>query len=213
MSPNSILYPAIYIAIISIGAILTSANLVNTSAKIIKQATKSEANLVISDPKKLPKLSSLLDRGTIPVMTTTRPDLDYVSCEELINYYSAIDPEPSPKAYCLYKQNKLDERAERNDETMLLEAHILFCLGRMDACIEVYQKLRKSKLDSAPPMISLNSQLQKLQIKSGVDYFTLGDLCECYNEFSAYSVRTKVSLSSDSTANLYYVPFLSGIQI
>ncbi|CAN1120513.1 hypothetical protein LINPERHAP2_LOCUS242 [Linum perenne] len=52
-------------------------------------------------------------------------------------------------------------------------------------------------------MISLNSQLQKLQIKSGVDYFTLGDLCECYNEFSAYSVRTKVSFSSDSTANLF----------
>ncbi|CAN1295294.1 Signal recognition particle subunit SRP72 [Linum perenne] len=58
------------------------------------------------------------------------------------------------QAYCLYKQNKLDEalellkEQERNDETMLLEAQILFRLGRMDACIDVYQKLRKSKLDS-----------------------------------------------------------------
>ena len=31
---------------------------------------------------------------------------------------------------------------------MLLEAQILFRLGKMDACIDVYQKLRKSKLDS-----------------------------------------------------------------
>ncbi|CAN0929276.1 Signal recognition particle subunit SRP72 [Linum grandiflorum] len=58
------------------------------------------------------------------------------------------------QAYCLYKQNKLDEGLEllkgqeKNDETMLLEAQILFRLGRMDACIDVYQKLRKSKLDS-----------------------------------------------------------------
>ncbi|CAN1150805.1 hypothetical protein LINPERPRIM_LOCUS17993 [Linum perenne] len=59
----------------------------------------------------------------------------------------------------------------------------------------------------------LNSQLQKLQIKSGVDYFTLGDLWECYNEFSAYGVRTKVSLDNGNTVYQYYVPFLSGIQI
>ncbi|CAN1152927.1 Signal recognition particle subunit SRP72 [Linum perenne] len=58
------------------------------------------------------------------------------------------------EAYCLYKQNKLDEALEllkgqeRNSETMLLEAQILFRLGRMDACIDVYQNLRKSKLDS-----------------------------------------------------------------
>ncbi|CAI0425734.1 unnamed protein product [Linum tenue] len=58
------------------------------------------------------------------------------------------------EAYCLYKQNKLDEALEllkgqeRNSETMLLEAQILFRLGRMAECIDVYQKLRKSELDS-----------------------------------------------------------------
>ncbi|CAN1339649.1 Probable CoA ligase CCL5 [Linum perenne] len=96
LSPNSILYPAICIAIMSIGAILTPANPVNTSAEIVKQATDSGAKLIISDPEQLPKLSSLLDGGIIPVMTTTRSDLDYVSCEELIDCCSAVDPVPSP---------------------------------------------------------------------------------------------------------------------
>ncbi|XP_027919890.1 signal recognition particle subunit SRP72-like isoform X1 [Vigna unguiculata] len=58
------------------------------------------------------------------------------------------------KAYCLYRQNKLDEaleslkRQERNDETMLLECQILYRLGKMDACIEIYQKLQNSKIDN-----------------------------------------------------------------
>ncbi|XP_014506927.1 signal recognition particle subunit SRP72 [Vigna radiata var. radiata] len=58
------------------------------------------------------------------------------------------------KAYCLYRQNKLDEALEslksqeRNDETMLLECQILYRLGKMDACIEIYQKLQNSKIDN-----------------------------------------------------------------
>ncbi|KAI5404391.1 hypothetical protein KIW84_051523 [Lathyrus oleraceus] len=63
------------------------------------------------------------------------------------------------KAYCLYKQNKLDEalqslqKHERNDETMLLESRILYRLGKMDACLDIYQKLQKSKID----MLGINS--------------------------------------------------------
>ncbi|KAF2292843.1 hypothetical protein GH714_029306 [Hevea brasiliensis] len=58
------------------------------------------------------------------------------------------------KAYCLYRQNKLDEALEslkdqeRNSEIMLLESQILFRLGKMGACVDVYQKLQKSKIDS-----------------------------------------------------------------
>ncbi|XP_011019281.1 PREDICTED: signal recognition particle subunit SRP72 [Populus euphratica] len=58
------------------------------------------------------------------------------------------------KAYCLYRQNKLDEALEslkglgRTSETMLLESQILFRLGKMDACVDVYQKLQKSKIDT-----------------------------------------------------------------
>ncbi|KDP26748.1 hypothetical protein JCGZ_17906 [Jatropha curcas] len=58
------------------------------------------------------------------------------------------------KAYCLYRQNKLNEALEslkgqeRNTETMLLESQILFRMGKMDACVDIYQKLQKSKIDS-----------------------------------------------------------------
>ncbi|CAN0825972.1 Probable CoA ligase CCL5 [Linum grandiflorum] len=92
LSPNSILYPAICLAIMSIGAILTPANPVNTSSEIVKQANDSGAKLVISDPEQLPKLDGGIN---IPVMTTTRTsDLGYVSCEELIECCSDVDPPP-----------------------------------------------------------------------------------------------------------------------
>lgn len=58
------------------------------------------------------------------------------------------------KAYCLYRQNKLDEALESlksqegNSATMLLESQILYRLGKMDACMDIYQKLQKSKIDS-----------------------------------------------------------------
>ncbi|KAJ8758902.1 hypothetical protein K2173_002681 [Erythroxylum novogranatense] len=58
------------------------------------------------------------------------------------------------KAYCLYRQNKLNEALEslkgleRNPEVLLLESQILYRMGKMDACVEVYQKLQKSKVDS-----------------------------------------------------------------
>ncbi|XP_043723300.1 signal recognition particle subunit SRP72-like [Telopea speciosissima] len=58
------------------------------------------------------------------------------------------------KAYCLYRQNKLEEALdslksqERNSTAMLLESQILYRLGRMGACMDVYQKLQKFKIDS-----------------------------------------------------------------
>lgn len=39
------------------------------------------------------------------------------------------------------------QKHERNDETMLLESRILYRLGKMDACLDIYQKLQKSKID------------------------------------------------------------------
>ncbi|KAL5717772.1 hypothetical protein ACHQM5_010738 [Ranunculus cassubicifolius] len=53
------------------------------------------------------------------------------------------------KAYCLYRQYKSNEalelvkNKEDSSDTMLLESQILHRLGRIDACIDVYQKLQK----------------------------------------------------------------------
>ncbi|KAG5520705.1 hypothetical protein RHGRI_033329 [Rhododendron griersonianum] len=58
------------------------------------------------------------------------------------------------KAYCLYKQNKLNEALEAlkgqegNSAIMLLQSQILFRMGKMDASLDIYQKLQKSKIES-----------------------------------------------------------------
>ncbi|KAF8388642.1 hypothetical protein HHK36_027319 [Tetracentron sinense] len=58
------------------------------------------------------------------------------------------------EAYCLYRQNKLDEALESlkshesDSAAMQLESQILYRLGRMDACMDIYQKLQKFKIES-----------------------------------------------------------------
>ncbi|KAH7550578.1 hypothetical protein JRO89_XS13G0224900 [Xanthoceras sorbifolium] len=58
----------------------------------------------------------------------------------------------------------------------------------------------------------LNSQWQPLG-KDEVEYFTLGDLWNCYREWSAYGAGTPVVLETGEDIMQYYVPYLSAIQI
>ncbi|KAJ6383435.1 hypothetical protein OIU78_026840 [Salix suchowensis] len=46
-----------------------------------------------------------------------------------------------------------------------------------------------------------------------VKYFTLGDLWNCYDEWSAYGAGVPIILNNDETLVQYYVPYLSAIQI
>ncbi|XP_012067282.1 uncharacterized protein LOC105630152 isoform X2 [Jatropha curcas] len=59
----------------------------------------------------------------------------------------------------------------------------------------------------------LNSLWQPLHRKERVEYFTLGDLWDCYDEWSAYGAGTQVLLNSGNNIMQYYVPYLSAIQI
>ncbi|KAK3223559.1 hypothetical protein Dsin_010584 [Dipteronia sinensis] len=58
------------------------------------------------------------------------------------------------KAYCLYRLNKLNEALEslksqeNNPAAMLLKSQILYRLGELDACVDIYRKLQKSNIDS-----------------------------------------------------------------
>ncbi|XP_055815021.1 uncharacterized protein LOC129884760 [Solanum dulcamara] len=58
------------------------------------------------------------------------------------------------KAYCLYRQNKLDQALESlkgqegSTASMLLESQILYRLGKMEASVDIYQKLQNSNIDS-----------------------------------------------------------------
>lgn len=46
-----------------------------------------------------------------------------------------------------------------------------------------------------------------------MEYFTLGDLWNCYDEWSAYGAGVPVFLNNEETLVQYYVPYLSAIQI
>ncbi|KAL5730161.1 hypothetical protein ACHQM5_003019 [Ranunculus cassubicifolius] len=49
--------------------------------------------------------------------------------------------------------------------------------------------------------------------KENIEFFTLGDLWSCYDEWSAYGVGVPIALNKDETVVQYYVPYLSAIQI
>ncbi|RXH72231.1 hypothetical protein DVH24_033769 [Malus domestica] len=103
------------------------------------------------------------------VLSINRGDEDALRCkvvalikaDDIDNALSTIRSSKSPppdfsffEAYCLYRNNKIDEalellkRQERNSATMILESQILFRSGKMDACIDIYQNLPKPKVES-----------------------------------------------------------------
>ncbi|OIW07219.1 hypothetical protein TanjilG_02539 [Lupinus angustifolius] len=50
-------------------------------------------------------------------------------------------------------------------------------------------------------------------VKDKVEYFTLKDLWDCYDEWSVYGAGTPLVLENADILSQYYVPFLSAIQI
>uniref|UniRef100_A0A2P2LYV1 Uncharacterized protein LOC8262107 n=1 Tax=Rhizophora mucronata TaxID=61149 RepID=A0A2P2LYV1_RHIMU len=46
-----------------------------------------------------------------------------------------------------------------------------------------------------------------------VEYFTLGDLWSCFDEWSAYGAGVPIALDNGESLIQYYVPYLSAIQI
>lgn len=49
--------------------------------------------------------------------------------------------------------------------------------------------------------------------KDTIEYFTLRDLWDCYDEWSAYGAGTPVRLNGGETVMQYYVPYLSALHI
>ncbi|KAJ4969936.1 hypothetical protein NE237_003035 [Protea cynaroides] len=80
LSPNSILYPTVCLAVLTIGAVFSTANPLNTASEIAKQVRDSGAKLCISTPEELHKL---LPTG-VPTVVTTRSHSHSFSIEELI---------------------------------------------------------------------------------------------------------------------------------
>ncbi|KAI4346462.1 hypothetical protein L6164_007356 [Bauhinia variegata] len=98
LSPNSLLYPTICLAVLSIGAIFTTANPLNNPSEIAKQVRDSGAKLAISTPEELHKLTPT---GLLTILTSPSSDSDgsqLLSIEELIIQGSS-DPKELPQSH------------------------------------------------------------------------------------------------------------------
>ncbi|KAG9132792.1 hypothetical protein Leryth_014055 [Lithospermum erythrorhizon] len=122
---------------------------------LIKADNIDEAVEAIQRYSNKTDFSFLKLRISVPDLVSTI--FDKVFIITLVSYKnSASDDIVSARidAYCLYRQNKLEEALrclQREDGTsadMLLESQILYRMGNMDACVDIYQKLQKSKIDS-----------------------------------------------------------------
>ncbi|XP_022867278.1 uncharacterized protein LOC111386995 isoform X2 [Olea europaea var. sylvestris] len=61
-------------------------------------------------------------------------------------------------------------------------------------------------------MMNLNSLWHPLE-RENLNYFTLGDLWNCYDECSVYGVGVPITLDDGQSLVQYFVPYLSAIQI
>ncbi|KAK2969060.1 hypothetical protein RJ640_021099 [Escallonia rubra] len=91
LSPNSLLYPTICLAILAVGAVLTSANPLNTEMEIAKQVMDSSPKLAIAAPEEMHKL---LPTGVPTLLTTRTSDENALSVEELLD---SCEPQELPE--------------------------------------------------------------------------------------------------------------------
>ncbi|XP_068647100.1 4-coumarate--CoA ligase-like 7 [Aristolochia californica] len=96
LAANSYLYPPTCLAVLSVGAVLTTANPLYTSAEIAKQVRDSAAKLIVCSPDLHDKLLSI----DVPVVLTHRhphdDDKRWISIEEMIEGGEPLDA-PVPK--------------------------------------------------------------------------------------------------------------------
>ncbi|CAM8949082.1 unnamed protein product [Rhodiola kirilowii] len=104
LAPNSVMYPTICLAVLSVGAVLTTANPLNTAPEISKQVKDSGAKLGICAAEELHKL---IPTGIPAVVLTRASKENLVSVEELIHCCDLelpdlVKPSQNDKAAILY---------------------------------------------------------------------------------------------------------------
>ena len=87
LSPNSLLYPTICLAVLSVGAALTTANPLNTASEISKQVRDSGAKLAIYALEELHKLSPV---GSLQSQHHENPTTTTCTCCPLKSYSNAV---------------------------------------------------------------------------------------------------------------------------
>ncbi|KAL3845380.1 hypothetical protein ACJIZ3_002783 [Penstemon smallii] len=95
LSPNSIYFPIVCLAIMSLGAIITTTNPLNTAREIAKQISDSKPVLAFTIPELIPKLADsnlpivLLSSDLVPVGSTSNKLRIVTSIEEMMRKESS----------------------------------------------------------------------------------------------------------------------------
>ncbi|CAI9763863.1 unnamed protein product [Fraxinus pennsylvanica] len=108
LSPNSIYFPIVCLAVMSLGAIITTTNPLNTSREIAKQIADSKPVLAFTIPQLLPKLGD----SKLPIVLLDSAN-SYPSKFKIVNtIVEMMKREPS--------QSRVKERVSQDDTASLL---------------------------------------------------------------------------------------------
>ncbi|XP_010477287.1 PREDICTED: 4-coumarate--CoA ligase-like 5 isoform X2 [Camelina sativa] len=108
LSPNSILFPVVCLSVMSLGAIITTTNPLNTSGEIAKQIKDSNPVLAFTTSQLLPKIASAAEKLPIVLMDEERVD----SVGKVRRLAEMMKKEPSG--------NRVMERVDQDDTATLL---------------------------------------------------------------------------------------------
>ncbi|XP_010498483.1 PREDICTED: 4-coumarate--CoA ligase-like 5 [Camelina sativa] len=108
LSPNSILFPVVCLSVMSLGAIITTTNPLNTSGEIAKQIKDSNPVLAFTTSQLLPKISAAAAKLPIVHMDEERVD----SVGKVRRLAEMMKKEPSG--------NRVIERVDQDDTATLL---------------------------------------------------------------------------------------------
>ncbi|KAG2319651.1 hypothetical protein Bca52824_012864 [Brassica carinata] len=76
LSPNSILFPVVCLSVMSLGAVITTTNPLNTASEIAKQIKDSNPVLAFTTSQLLPKIAAASEKLPIVLMDEERVDQD-----------------------------------------------------------------------------------------------------------------------------------------
>ncbi|KAI5669113.1 hypothetical protein M9H77_18966 [Catharanthus roseus] len=109
LSPNSIFFPIVCLSVLYLGAIVTTANPLNTQQEISKQISDSNATLVFTIPQFLPKLN-LASNSSVVLMSQ---DPVFPPCPKIVaTLQEMMGKEPNP--------TQVKDRVTQNDIATLL---------------------------------------------------------------------------------------------
>ncbi|XP_059281560.1 probable CoA ligase CCL5 [Lycium ferocissimum] len=194
LSPNSLMYPTICLAVLSIGAILSPANPLNTKSEISKQVRLSGAKLAIAAPEEVHKL---VPTG-VPTLLTTRPknDENSVSVEELIEN---CDPLELPK-----------DRPNFSDTAAILYSSGTTGVSKgvvlTHANFVAIMKLLKYYVDTTSSQDDVFLCFIPMFHVYGLAFFGLGLFCSCVTTVLMQKFDSQAMLKAIQTHKISHIP-------